>query len=88
VNTLETILEETTRYARFTMKKNGCRIPVMMAATPGDVILFSPDQMTDTGAKDDFANEVRLITGSHWAHWQCLSVAYAALMTNCVYWGS
>jgi hypothetical protein len=83
--TLQSLIAEATRYARFTMKKNSCLVPVMMAATPG-VILFSPDQMTDTGAKDDFANKVRLITGSCWAHGQCLSVAYSALMLICVYW--
>lgn len=40
-------------------------MPVMMAATPEGVILFSPDKMSDTGAKDDFATKVRLITASH-----------------------
>lgn len=49
------------------MKRHGRLAPVMMAATPEGVILFSPDQMTDTGAKDDFANKVRLITGSYGA---------------------
>jgi len=67
VNTmpLQSLIAEATRYARFTMKRHERLVPVMMAATPEGVILFSPDQMTDTGAKDDFANKVRLVTGSY-----------------------
>jgi hypothetical protein len=67
MNTLEAILEEATQYARITMKKSGCLAPVMMASTGEGVIIFSPDQLTDTGAKDDFANKVRLITASYGA---------------------
>ena len=62
---LETLIAEATRYARFTMKKNSYLVPVMMATTEHGIILFSPDKMSDTGAKDDFANKVRLITGSY-----------------------
>lgn len=64
MNTLDAILEEATRYARIIMRKSGCLAPVMMASTGEGVIIFSPDQLTDTGAKDDFANKVRLITAS------------------------
>ncbi len=39
----------------------------MMAATEQGIILFSPDKMSDTGAKDDFANKVRLISASYGA---------------------
>ena len=67
MNTLDAILEEATRYARIIMRKSGCLAPVMMASTGEGVIIFSPDQLTDTGAKDDFANKVRLITGSYGA---------------------
>lgn len=67
MNTLDAILQEATRYARFTMKKSGCLAPIMMAATDQGIIFFSPDKMSDTGAKDDFANKVRLITGSYGA---------------------
>jgi hypothetical protein len=49
------------------MKRHGGLAPVMMAATQEGVILFSPDQMTDTGMKDDFANKVKLITASYGA---------------------
>ncbi len=65
MNTLEAIFAQATQYARFTMKKSGCLAPVMMASTREGVIIFSPDQLTDTGAKDDFANKVRLITASY-----------------------
>jgi hypothetical protein len=62
---LEKLLAEADRYARMTMKKHGKLAPVMMAATPEGLILFTPDGLTDTGMKDDFANKVRLITASH-----------------------
>ena len=65
--TFPDLLAEADRYARFTIKRHGRLAPVMMAATPEGVILFSPDQMTDTGAKDDFANKVKLITASYGA---------------------
>jgi hypothetical protein len=65
--TLQSLIAEATRYARFTMKTSGCLAPIMMATTEHGIILFSPDKMSDTGAKDDFANKVRLITGSYGA---------------------
>ncbi|MBX7210189.1 MAG: hypothetical protein K1X78_17855 [Verrucomicrobiaceae bacterium] len=37
----------------------------MRASTDQGLILFSPDRLSDTGAKDDFANKVRLITASY-----------------------
>ncbi len=61
------LIAEATRYARFTMKKSGSLAPIMMASTDQGIIVFSPDSMSDTGAKDDFANKVRLITGSYGA---------------------
>jgi hypothetical protein len=64
---LEPLIAEATRYARFTMKRSGFLVPIMMASTEQGIILFSPDSMSDTGAKDDFANKVRLITGSYGA---------------------
>lgn len=64
---LEALIAEATRFARFTMKKSGFLAPIMMASTDQGLILFSPDSMSDTGAKDDFANKVRLITGSYGA---------------------
>ena len=64
---LEARITEATRYARFTMKKSGFLVPTMMAATEQGIILFSPDKLSDTGAKDDFANKVRLITASYCA---------------------
>ena len=67
MNTLDAILEEATRYARIAMRKSGCLAPVMMASNGEGMIIFSPDQLTDTGAKDDFANKVRLITSSYGA---------------------
>ena len=62
---LDSLIAEATRYARFTMKQSGCLAPIMMAATEQGLILFSPDSLSDTGAKDDFANKVRLITASY-----------------------
>lgn len=64
---LQSLITEATRYARFTMKKCGCLAPIMMAATDQGTILFTPDKLSDTGAKDDFANKVRLITASYGA---------------------
>ncbi len=64
---LNSLIAEATSYARFTMKTSGCLAPIMMAATEQGIILFSPDKMSDTGAKDDFANKVRLITASYGA---------------------
>jgi|UniRef100_UPI0037841DE3 hypothetical protein len=64
---LDTLITEATRYARFTMKTSGCLAPIMMAATDQGIILFSPDNLSDTVAKDAFANKVRLITGSYGA---------------------
>lgn len=64
---LKSLIAEATRYARFTMKQSGFLIPIMMASTDKGIILFSPDKMSDTGAKDDFANKVRLITASYGA---------------------
>ena len=66
--TLPDLIEEATRYARFTMKKSGFLAPVMMASTEQGLILFTPDSLSDTGAKDDFANKVRLITASYGAN--------------------
>jgi hypothetical protein len=64
---LDPLIAEAKRYARFTMKQSGCLAPMMMASTEQGVILFSPNSLSDTGAKDDFANKVRLITGSYGA---------------------
>jgi hypothetical protein len=64
---LKSLIAEATRYARFTMKQSGFLAPIMMASTDKGIILFSPDKMSDTGAKDDFANKVRLITASYGA---------------------
>lgn len=64
---LEAHIAEATRYARSTMKMSGSLAPMMMASTDKGIILFSPDRMSDTGAKDDFANKVRLITASYGA---------------------
>jgi hypothetical protein len=64
---LSALLAEADRYARMTMKRHGKLAPVMMAATEQGIILFTPDKMSDTGAKDDFANKVRLITASYGA---------------------
>ena len=64
---LQALVAEATRYAHFTMKKSGGIAPMMMASTDQGLILFSPDKLTDTGAKDDFANKVRLITASYGA---------------------
>jgi len=64
---LKNLIAEATRYARSTIKTSGSLAPIMMAATDQGIILFSPDQMSDSGAKDDFANKVRLITGSYGA---------------------
>jgi len=47
------------------MKKSGFLAPIMMASTDQGLILFSPDSLSDSGAKDNFANKVRLITGSY-----------------------
>lgn len=64
---LRPLIAEATRYARFTMTKSGSLAPMMMASTDQGIILFSPDRLSDTGAKDDFANKVRLITASYGA---------------------
>jgi hypothetical protein len=64
---LNSLITEATRYARFTMKKSGSLAPVMMASTDKGIILFSPNGLSDTGAKDDFAKKVRLITASYGA---------------------
>ncbi len=64
---LHSLITEATRYARFTIKKSGSLAPVMMASTDKGIILFCPNGLTDTGAKDDFANKVRLITASYGA---------------------
>jgi hypothetical protein len=64
---LDSLIAEATRYAQFTMKKSGSLAPMMMASTDQGLILFSPDSLSDTGAKDDFANKVRLITASYGA---------------------
>ena len=64
---LQPLIAEATRYARFTMKQSGFLAPIMMASTDMGIILFSPDRMSDTGAKDNFANKVRLITASYGA---------------------
>jgi len=47
------------------MKTSGFLAPIMRASTDQGLILFSPDRLSDTGAKDDFANKVRLITASY-----------------------
>ena len=64
---LNSLITDATRYALFTMKKSGSLAPVMMALTDKGIILFCPNGLSDTGAKDDFANKVRLITGSYGA---------------------
>jgi len=64
---LEALITEATRYARFTMKMSGSLAPMMMASTAKGIILFCPNGLSDTGAKDDFANKVRLITASYGA---------------------
>lgn len=64
---LQSLIAEATRYAHFTMKTSGSLAPMMMASTDQGLMLFSPDRLSDTGAKDDFANKVRLITASYGA---------------------
>jgi hypothetical protein len=64
---LDALISEATRYAQVTMKRSGMLAPVMLAAAEQGMILFSPEQLSDTGAKDDFANKVRLITASYGA---------------------
>ena len=64
---LQPLIAEATRYARVTMKKSGFLAPMMMASTDQGIILFSPESMSDTGAKDDFANKIKLITASYGA---------------------
>ena len=64
---LQSLIAEATRYTHFTMKTSGFLAPIMMASTDQGLILFSPDGLSDTGAKDDFANKVRLITASYGA---------------------
>jgi len=64
---LDALISEATRYAHVTMKRSGVLAPVMLAAAEQGMILFSPDSLSDTGAKDDFANKVRLITASYGA---------------------
>ena len=54
-----------TEAARLTMKQSGFLVPIMLASTDKGIILFCPDEMSDTGDKDDFANMVRLVTGSY-----------------------
>ncbi len=44
--TLQSLIVEATRYARFTMKQSGFLIPIMMASTDKGIILFSPDKMS------------------------------------------
>ena len=64
---LHDLIAEATRYAQFAMRKSGSLAPMMMAATEEGLMLFTPDKLMDTGAKDDFANKVRLITASYGA---------------------
>lgn len=59
---LKSLISEATRYARLTMMRCGCLDPIMMAATDQGTILFTPDKLGDTGAKDDFGNKVRLMS--------------------------
>jgi hypothetical protein len=54
---LNSLIAEATRYAHFFMKKSGFLARIMMASTEQGIILFSPDSISDTGAKDDFANK-------------------------------
>jgi hypothetical protein len=49
------------------MKKSGSLAPVMMASTEKGLIFFTPDSLSDTGAKDDFDNKIRLIASSYGA---------------------
>ena len=49
------------------MKQSGLLVPMTKVTTDKGIILFSPDKMSDTAAKDDFANKVRLITDSYGA---------------------
>jgi hypothetical protein len=57
--------EDATRYPRLKMAENRILSPVIMAAMDQGTIIFTPDKLSDTGAKDDFANKVLLITASY-----------------------
>lgn len=62
---LHSLIAEADRYSRMTMNKHGKQAPVMIASRPEELTLFTPDGLTDKGMKDDFANKIILITGSH-----------------------
>ncbi|WP_395733392.1 hypothetical protein [Prosthecobacter sp.] len=64
---LQSLITKATRYARFNMKMSGSLAPVMLSSTDKGIILFCPNSLSDTGAKDDFAKKVRLITASYGA---------------------
>ncbi|MFN0079135.1 MAG: hypothetical protein ACKVY0_21950 [Prosthecobacter sp.] len=63
--TLDSLMQEATRYAEHWMKKSGSLAPSMMAATAQGTVLFLPQGMKDAQGKDDFAYTVRLICAAH-----------------------
>ena len=62
---LESLLSEAARYAEFCLRKSGQIPPTMMAQTEEGLLMFLPDKMGDTKAKDDFVTKIRLITASY-----------------------
>lgn len=62
---LHSLIAEADRYSRMTMIKHGKQAPVIIASRPEELTFFMADGLTDKGMKDDFANRVILITGSH-----------------------
>jgi hypothetical protein len=62
---LEDLMAHAEGYANFLMRKKGRVPPTLLAATPNGGICYVPKDLSDTRAKDNFANAARLICAAY-----------------------
>src|SRR4051812_45279966 len=67
IESLDALMRRARDYAHFAMHKMGQVRPTLFASTPDGVLMFTPESMTDTSAKDSFANTARLICAAYGA---------------------
>ena len=62
---LEDLMVHAEGYANFLMRKNGRMAPTVLASTPKGGLCYVPKDLSDTRAKDNFANTARLISAAY-----------------------
>ena len=65
--TLDHLIANAEHYANFCMRNSGRVTPALFFLGPDGQGMFSPESLADDSAKDDFANNARLVCIAHGA---------------------